>query len=87
MDGCGLECAEVFLRDQEKLLGERVLETVEEAQDFLEDCFAVVLSSAKEIREYWKENGMDTQGMSDRDILESEEVFELSGGRYLVVDA
>lgn len=87
MDGCELECAEVFLKEQEKLLGETVFETTEEVQDFLEDCFAVVLSSAKEIRAYWKENGVDVQGMSDNDILESAEVFPLSDGRYLVVEA
>ena len=87
MDGYEVECAEVFLKEQEKLLKERVVETLEEAQEFLEDCFAVVLSSAKEIREYFKENGMDVHGMSDEDILECAEVFLLPDGRYLVVGA
>ncbi len=84
MDGYEVECAEVFLKEQEKLLKERVVETLEEAQEFLEDCFAVVLSSAKEIREYFKEN---VHGMSDEDILECAEVFLLPDGRYLVVEA
>ena len=87
MDGYEVECAEVFLKEQEKLLKERVVETLEEAQEFLEDCFAVVLSSAKEIREYFKENAMDVHGMSDEDILECAEVFLLPDGRYLVVEA
>lgn len=87
MEGYELECAEVFLKEQEKLLGEVVLDTVEEAMDFLEDCFAVVLDSVKDIREYWDENGMDIQGMSDDEILDSAEVFELPGGKYLVVEA
>ncbi len=42
MDGYEQECAEVFLKEQEKLLGEVVLETIEEAEDFLEECFATV---------------------------------------------
>lgn len=87
MDGYEMECAEVFLKEQEKLLGEEVLETIEEAMDFLEDCFAVVLNSVEEIREYWSENGIDIQGMSDEEILDSAEVFELSDGKYLVVEA
>lgn len=87
MTGYEKECAEVFLREQEKLLGERVLETEEEAMDFLEDCYAAVLASVKEIRAYWDENGMDVQGMSDAEILEAAEVFALPSGKYLVVDA
>lgn len=87
MDGYEMECAEVFLKEQEKLLGETVFETVEEVLDFLEECFAVVLNSVEEIKEYWDENGMDIQGMSDEEILESAEVFALSDGKYLVVEA
>ncbi len=87
MEGYELECAEVFLKEQEKLLGEQVFETVEEVMDFFEDCFATVLDSVKDIREYLDENGMDVQGMSDDEILDSAEVFELPSGKYLVVEA
>lgn len=86
MEGYELECAEVFLKEQEKLLGEQVFETVEEVMDFFEDCFATVLDSVKDIREYFDENGMDVQGMSDEEILDSAEVFELPSGKYLVVE-
>lgn len=86
MDGHETECAEVFLKEQEKLLGERVFETVEEALDFLEDCFAAVLDSPEDIRAYFDENGMDVQGMSDDELLESAEVFELPCGKYMVVE-
>lgn len=86
MEGYELECAEVFLKEQEKLLGEQVFETVEEVMDFFEDCFATVLDSVKDIREYFDENGMDVQGMSDDEILDSAEVFELPSGKYLVVE-
>lgn len=86
MEGYELECAEVFLKEQEKLLGEKVFETVEEVMDFFEDCFATVLDSVKDIREYFDENGMDVQGMTDEEILDSAEVFELPSGKYLVVE-
>ncbi len=77
------ECIITFLNNQEKLLKERVAETQEEAAD----CFAVVLNSISEIRSYWEENGMDIEGMSDEDILEAAEVFELPSGRFMVVEA
>ena len=34
------ECAAVFLRDQKRLFDEPVVFDVEEAEEFLEDCFA-----------------------------------------------
>ncbi len=77
------ECIITFLNNQEKLLKERVAETQEEAAE----CFAVVLNSISEIRSYWEENGMDIEGMSDEDILEAAEVFELPSGRFMVVEA
>ena len=87
MDGYEQECVEVFLKEQEKLLGEVVFETREEAENFLEECFAMVLGSVEEIREYLDENGMDVHGMSEEEILESAEVFELPSGKYMVVEA
>ena len=56
-------------------------------EDFLEECFATVLGSVEEIREYFDENGMDVHGMSEEEILESAEVFELPSGKYMVVEA
>lgn len=87
MQGYEEECAEIFIKNQEKLLGKKVIETQEEALEFLEDCFAVVLNSISEVRSYWEENGMDIEGMSDEDILESAEVFELPSGKFMVVEA
>lgn len=87
MKGYERECAAVFLREQKKLLGKAIVESEEEALEFLEDCFAVVLDSAEEIREYWEENGMDAEGMPDDEILTAQEVFELPNGKYLVVEA
>lgn len=87
MKGYEKECAQVFIKQQEKLLGAVVVETEEEALEFLEDSFAAVLGSVKEIREYLDESGMDVEGMSDRDILEAAEVFPLPSGKYMVVEA
>ena len=42
-------CAEVFLKDQGRLFDEPVAETVDEAMEFLEDCFAQVFNSEKEL--------------------------------------
>ncbi len=39
------ECAEVFLKEQGKLFDEPVAETIEEAKEFLEDCFAQVFEN------------------------------------------
>lgn len=86
MKDLSLECAETFLEKQGQLFDEPVAYTIEEAMDFLEDMMALTFDSAEEIREYWDDNGMDTEGMSDEEILEASEVFELPCGKYLVVE-
>ena len=40
-------CLEYFLAHQEQLLPEPVAETMEEAEEFLEDCMAVVIMLKK----------------------------------------
>jgi len=86
MEGYERECAEVLLKEQERVFGEKVADTIEEAIEFLEDCFAVVLSDVEEIKEYWDECGIDATGMSDDDILEADEVFALPNGKYMVIE-
>lgn len=78
-----LQC---FLEKQEQLFPERVAETKEEAEEFLEECMAVVVSSVKEVWEYFDEEGVDLDGMEEKDILEAEEVFEVGDGRFLIVE-
>lgn len=56
-------CAEVFLKDQGRLFDEPVAETVDEAMEFLEDCFAQVFNSEKELRDFWREEGIDDEEM------------------------
>lgn len=81
------KCAEVFLKEQGKLFNEPVAETLEEAKDFLEDCFAQVFDSIEEVREYLDEEGMDVSGMSDEELEDELEVFKLDDGHYFVVEA
>lgn len=81
------ECLEIFLRKQGQLFDEPVAETLEEAEEFLEDCMAVVVNSLKEVQEYFEENGMDVSGLSYEELEEMAEVFPLSDGTYLIVEA
>ena len=80
------EVLEVFLEKQEQLFSEPVAETLEEAEEFLEDCMAVVCKNLREVKEYFDEAGTDILGMSDEELLEQSEVFELPSGRFLIVE-
>lgn len=80
-------CLETFLENQTKLLKEPVAETLEEAEEFLEDCMAVVCKNIKEVRAYLDEAGMDVVGMSNDELEDASEVFALPDGRYLIVEA
>lgn len=80
------ECAEVFLKEQGKLFDEPVAENIEEAKEFLEDCFAQVFENIGEVRAYFDEEGMDVSGVSDEELAEELEVFAISDGRYFVVE-
>lgn len=77
---------EAFLENQLQLFPEKVAESFEEAEEFLEDCMAVVCGSKKEVLEYFEECGTDISGMSLADVLESSEVFAIPDGRYLIVE-
>lgn len=79
------EVLEVFLENQSQLFDEKVAETKEEAEDFLDMCMAVVCDNLEEVKEYLSEIG-DISGMNETEIKEASEVFELSKGRYLVVE-
>ncbi len=81
------ECLTYFLEHQEQLLPERIAETKEEAEEFLEDCMAVVAKNIKEVRAYFEEEGADIAGMSNEQLKEASEVFSLPSGRFLIVEA
>lgn len=80
------ECIMTFLKNQGRLFDEPVAETYEEAEEFLEDCMAVVAKNLKEVRAYLDESGMDVDGMSDQELLEASEVFALEDGSFLIVE-
>lgn len=86
MNGYDELCLKVFLKNQEQLFDEPVAETLEEVEEFLEDCMAVVVDSIDEVREFFDEEGMDASGMSDEELEEASEVFALPDGRYLIVE-
>ena len=80
------ESIEIFLKEQGRLYDEPVAETVEEAEEFLEDCMAVEVKNIKEVRKYLDEAGADVSGMSDEELEEASEVFPIPDGRYLIVE-
>lgn len=82
-DDAVLKC---FLDKQGQLFPEDVAATMEEADDFLEECMAVVVDSVQEVWEYFDEEGYDVEAGNEEDILEAEEVFDIGDGRYLIVE-
>lgn len=82
-DEAVLKC---FLDKQGQLFPEEdVATTLEDAESFLEECFAVVVNSVEEVWEYFEEEGVDVDGAEGDEILEADEVFEIGDGRYLIV--
>jgi hypothetical protein len=80
------EVLNYFLEHQQQLFSESVADTPEEAEEFLDDCMAVVCQNLREVKDYFEEDGMDVAGMSDDDLLEASEVFALPSGRFLIVE-
>ncbi len=83
-DDAVLEC---FLEKQSQLFPEPVAETLDEAEDFLGECMAVVVDSVDEVIEYFEDEGVDMEGVMDEAILEADEVFDVGDGRYLIVES
>ena len=81
------EILHYFLEHQTQLFPEAVAESPEEAEEFLEDCMAVVCQNIKEVKAYFEDQGADIEGMTLKDFEEASEVFALPDGRYLVVEA
>lgn len=82
-DDAVLQC---FLKKQLQLFPEEVAETMEEAENFLEECMAVVVDSVEEVIEFFEEEGVDMDGAVGEEILEASEVFDVGDGRYLIVE-
>ncbi|MCM1387359.1 MAG: glyoxalase [Bacillus sp. (in: Bacteria)] len=82
-DDAVLRC---FLEKQKQLFPENVVETLEAADDFLEECMAVVVDSVQEVWDYFDAEGIDMEGADKEEILEADEVFDIGDGRYLIVE-
>lgn len=80
------ESLECFLKNQRKLFDEDVASNLQEAAEFLEECMAVEVKNLKEVREYLEELGMDTAGVSNKELEEEAEVFKLPSGKFLIVE-
>ncbi len=77
---------ECFLENQLQLYPEKVAETYEETENFLEESMAVVVDSVREVWEFFEEEGVDMEGADEEEILEAEEVFAVGDGRYLIIE-
>ena len=47
---------------------------------------AVVVDSVDEVIQFFEEEGIDTEGAMDDEILSADEVFDIGDGRYLIVE-
>ena len=77
---------DAFLEQQEKLYPKRVAKTREEALDFLTDSMAMVFDDAKQLWDYFDEEGIDPEVDSIENIDEALEVFAVGDGRYLLAE-
>ena len=82
-DDVVLQC---FLDNQGQLFPEPVANSLEEAEAFLEEVMAIVVSSPKEVWEYFDEQGVDIEGADEEEILTADEIFDIGDGRYLIVE-
>ena len=76
-----------FLEKQLQLFPEKIADSIDEAEAFLEECVAVVVSSLDEVWEYFNEEGIDLDGLDRDAIATAPEVFEVGDGRYLIVES
>lgn len=81
-DDAVLQC---FLKNQLQLFPEEVATSMEEAENFLEECMAIVVDSVDEVIEFFEEEGIDLDGADGEEILSASEVFDVGDGRYLIV--
>ena len=79
------EVLDVFLANQLKLFPQKVADDYEEADEFLDMVCATIVNNKKELKEYLSDN-MDISELSDDSIDQIEEVFQLSNGKYLIVE-
>lgn len=79
------EVINCFLKNQQQLFPEKVANSPEQAENFLEESMAMVVNSMEEVWEYFDGEGIDMEGADEEAILEAAEVFNVGDGRYLIV--
>ena len=82
-DDAVLKC---FLDNQSQLFPDDVVSTLDEAEKFLEENFAVVVDNTQDVITYFEESDADTSGESEEEILSESEVNDVGDGRYLIVE-
>ena len=82
-DDAVLKC---FLDNQSQLFPDDVVSTLDEAEKFLEENFAVVVDNTQDVITYFEESDADVSGESEEEILSESEVFDVGDGRYLIVE-
>lgn len=80
------EVLQCFLEKQGQLFPQNVAGTLEEAENFLEECMAVVVNSVQEVWDYFDAAGIDMESANEEEILEADEVFDIGDGRYLIIE-
>ena len=71
-----------FLKKQSQLFPEEdVASNLEEAEAFLEECMAVVVESAEEVKEYFEEEGIDMDGADSVSYTHLDVYKRQTGGR------
>ena len=80
---------ENFMFQLEKITYEckKMINSSKEAEEFVEDCMAVLCKNEKEVKQYLDEVGVDIYGMSMEEILDQPEVFALPNNRYMILEA
>lgn len=81
------DCAVTFLEKQGRLFDKNVVNNVEEAEEFLEECCVQVFRNIKEVRKFMDAEGFDMSELSDEEIEQELEVFKNPSGDYFVVEA
>lgn len=81
------ECAVTFLKNQNRLFDEDVVSTVEEAEEFLEECCTQVFANIKQVRKFMDAEGFDVSELTDQELEQELEVFKNPSGDYFVVEA
>ncbi len=79
------EVLQVFLDNQLQLFPEPVADSLEGADEFLEEVMAELVDSAEDAMEYLGDN-MDISDLTVKDLEDTPEVFPIGDGRYLIVE-